>query len=59
MCRYCGRGLCEDHVKVGPFVLDVYRSTNRDRAEALVVEDGLSCGTCRPRPQPIPMPELD
>ena len=29
------------------------------QAEALVVEDAVQCGTCRPRPQPVPMPELD
>jgi hypothetical protein len=37
----------------------VSRSVNRDRAEAIVVEDAVQCGTCRPRPQPVPMPELD
>lgn len=58
-CRFCGRGLCEDHAGFGPFVLDVYRSHVRDRAEAVVVEDALSCGSCKPRSQPVPMPELD
>ena len=58
-CRFCGRGLCEAHTETAPFVLNVYRSHDRDRAEALVVENALSCGTCRPRPQPVPMPELD
>jgi hypothetical protein len=58
-CRFCGRGVCRKHAATTPFILDVYRSTGRDRAEALVVEDALSCGTCRPRPQPVPMPELD
>lgn len=59
VCRFCGRGLCEDHARFGPFVLAVYRSQSRDRAEALVAEDVLTCGTCKPRPQPVPMPELD
>ncbi|HEX5588843.1 MAG TPA: hypothetical protein VFX65_00945 [Candidatus Limnocylindrales bacterium] len=58
-CRFCGRGLCEQHAKTGPYVLAAYRSQVRGRAEALVVEDALQCGTCRPRPQPVPMPELD
>jgi hypothetical protein len=58
-CRFCGRGLCEDHAGFAPFVLAVYRSHDRERAEALVTEDALSCGTCKPRPQPVPMPELD
>lgn len=58
-CVFCGRGLCEDHAQFGPFVLDVYRSHQRDRAEALAVEEALRCGTCRPRSQPLAMPELD
>jgi hypothetical protein len=58
-CRFCGRGLCEDHAKFGPYVLAVSRSASRERSEALVVEDALECGTCRPRPQPVPLPELD
>ncbi len=58
-CAFCGRGLCEDHSRLGPFVLEVYRSNVRDRAEALVVEEALQCGTCRPRTQPLAMPELD
>lgn len=58
-CRFCGRGVCEDHARFGPFTVAVYRSHSRDRAEALVTEDALQCGTCRPRPQPVPMPELD
>ncbi|BCB81742.1 hypothetical protein Pflav_081520 [Phytohabitans flavus] len=58
-CRFCGRGICEDHARFGPFLLEVHRSESRRRAEGLVVEDALQCGTCRPRPQPIPMPELD
>lgn len=58
-CRFCGRGICEDHVQFGPYVLEVTRSEQRGRSEALVVEDALQCGTCRPRPQPVPVPELD
>jgi hypothetical protein len=51
--------VCEDHARFGPFVLEVHRSEARSRTEALVVEDALQCGTCKPRPQPVPMPELD
>jgi hypothetical protein len=50
--------VCEDHARFGPFLLEVYRSVARERTEALVVEDAVHCGTCRPRPQPVPMPEL-
>ena len=57
--RFCARGLCENHAKFGPYLLEVHRSESRRRAEGLVVEDAVQCGTCRPRPQPVPMPELD
>lgn len=58
-CRFCGRGSCEDRVRFGPYLVEVHRSTERDRTEALVVEDALQCGTCRPRAQRAPLPELD
>jgi len=59
LCRFCGRGVCEDHARFGPYLLQVTRSQTRGRAEALVVEDAVQCGNCRPRPQPVAMPELD
>ncbi|MFI1989605.1 hypothetical protein [Actinoplanes sp. NPDC020271] len=58
-CRLCGRGVCVEHARFGPYVLEISRSSVRDRAEALVVEDAVQCGVCRPRPQPVPIPELD
>jgi hypothetical protein len=56
-CRFCGRGICEDHVKERPFILDLFRVDGPMRA--LVVEDALFCGTCTPRPDPVDLPELD
>lgn len=57
-CRFCGRGLCENHAQTQPFVLTLDRA--RDGvSRALVVEDALYCGTCRPRPDPVKLPELD
>jgi hypothetical protein len=58
-CRFCSRGVCEDHARFGPYLLEVHFSRSRDRSEGLVVEDAVQCGTCRPRPQPVPMPEMD
>jgi len=40
-----------------PYVLTVYSGEN-DVPKAVVVADVLYCGTCRPQPEPIPMPEL-
>jgi hypothetical protein len=56
-CRFCGRGVCEDHAQERAFVLELYRGG--DTTRALVVEDALFCGACTPRPDPIDLPELD
>lgn len=56
-CRFCGRGVCEDHAKTRPFILDVF--TRDGRTSALVVEDALHCGHCTPRPNPVDLPDLD
>nr|WP_296064657.1 hypothetical protein [uncultured Actinoplanes sp.] len=51
--------MCADHARFGPYLLQVSRSEARRRAEALVVEDAVHCGVCRPRPHPVALPELD
>ena len=56
-CRFCGRGVCEDHAQEQPYVLELYRGGETTRA--LVVEDALFCGACSPRPDPVDLPELD
>jgi hypothetical protein len=56
-CRFCGRGVCEDHAQEQPYVLQLFRSG--DITRALVVEDALFCGVCTPRPDPVDLPELD
>jgi hypothetical protein len=57
-CRFCGRGICEDHVETAPYVLELYRGPG-GVTRALVVEDALYCGACTPRPDPLDLPELD
>lgn len=57
VCRFCGRGVCRDHLGEMPYILTVY--TGADAIpRAIVVADVLWCGLCRPQPDPIPMPEL-
>ncbi|HXF35770.1 MAG TPA: DUF2180 family protein [Actinomycetota bacterium] len=56
VCRFCGRGVCEDHTETLPYILELLRS---ERTRALVVEDALYCGACRPRPDLLDLPELD
>ncbi|TMC31794.1 MAG: hypothetical protein E6J24_15305, partial [Chloroflexi bacterium] len=48
-CRFCGRGTCRDHAKTYPFLVDVFRGRTHETLRALVVEDALHCGVCRPR----------
>jgi hypothetical protein len=55
-CRFCGRGICEDHVQNHPYILEIYRGS--EVTKALVVEDALFCGACTPRPDPLSLPEL-
>jgi hypothetical protein len=49
--------VCEDHAQEKPFILELFRGA--EGIKALVVEDALHCGTCNPRPDPIPLPGLD
>ena len=56
-CRFCGRAVCEDHVKNLPYILELFRS--QDVRKALVVEDAIFCGSCKPHPNPVDLPELD
>ena len=30
VCRFCGRGMCEDHAKMQPFILELFKTTERD-----------------------------
>jgi hypothetical protein len=54
-CRFCGRGVCENHVETRPYILEVLTGPTR----AIVVDDALFCGACHPRPTPVELPELD
>jgi hypothetical protein len=56
-CRFCGRGICENHVKARPYILELWQKDGG--AWALVVDDALHCGACHPRPNPVALPELD
>lgn len=57
VCRFCGRAVCEDHQTSMPYILTLY--VGKDQIpKAIVVADALYCGTCKPQPEPIEMPEL-
>ncbi len=59
VCRFCGRGLCQDHARFLPYILQLYNSRNGAVVKALVVEDALHCGICKPRPSPVELKELE
>ena len=57
VCRFCGRALCKKHATKMPYILTVF--VGKDQVpKAVVVADVLYCGTCKPQPEPIEMPEL-
>ena len=56
-CRFCGRGVCENHLTSRPYILQLHEIAGA--TQALVVDDALFCGVCHPRPHPVPLPELD
>jgi len=58
VCRFCGRGLCENHAGFRPYILALYTSSQTGRVRSLAVEDALFCGICKPRPDPVDLPEL-
>lgn len=57
ICRFCGRGLCENHSDTHPYILQIFKGAAATKA--LVVEDALFCGVCSPRPDPVDLPQLD
>jgi hypothetical protein len=58
-CRFCGRGVCPDHLTTRPYPIAVWRGGPAATPRTLVVEDALHCGACTPRPDPVDLPELD
>ena len=56
-CRFCGRAVCKDHIKVFPFILGIYKG-DEGVNKAIVVPDAVYCGLCSPREQPVPLKEL-
>jgi hypothetical protein len=40
-------------------VVDVFRGKTHETLRALVIEDALHCGVCKPRGEPVELPELE
>ena len=58
VCQFCGRGLCKDHVKTLPAIVALYKGSAGTQ-KAVVVGDALWCGVCKPKDDPVDLPELD
>ncbi len=56
-CRFCGRAVCQDHFTSSPFIVSLYKGDDAVQ-KAIVVPDAVWCGVCKPREQPVPLPEL-
>jgi hypothetical protein len=57
VCRFCGRAVCQEHWMTMPYILNLYVG-DEQMPKAIVVADALFCGSCKPQPEPIEMPEL-
>ena len=55
-CRFCGRGLCKDHVQTQPFICAAY-TDSEGKQKVIAVNNVLFCGVCEPRPEPVPLDE--
>jgi hypothetical protein len=53
VCRFCGRGICKEHVRSMPYVIAVF--TGATELKGLALDDALYCGICQPRSEPISM----
>jgi hypothetical protein len=58
ICRWCGRAVCESHIKTMTYIISVYVG-GKKVPKSLVVADAVWCGVCKPQPEPIEMPYLD
>lgn len=56
-CKFCGRAVCKDHINTFPYIVSLYEGED-DVWKAVVVPDAVFCGICKPREQPVPLPEL-
>jgi hypothetical protein len=57
VCAFCGRAVCAECHSEMPYIFTVYIGANQV-PKAIVVSGALWCGSCRPQPEPIEMPEI-
>jgi len=57
-CRFCGRAICRDHVQKMPFILEVFKDKQGSN-KAVIVDDTLYCGVCKPKNAPVVLKEFE
>jgi hypothetical protein len=57
-CKFCGRFVCKEHAQTNIPIFLVGWVGKDNTPKFIAVNDVISCGICRPRPEPIEMPEL-
>lgn len=58
VCHFCGRGLCKEHTQTMPDVREIYKN-NQNKLMAIVIDNVLYCGACKPKGEPIEMTLLN
>ncbi len=58
VCIFCGRAVCKDHVQSIPNILSVFANKEGIK-KAIVVQDALFCGICKPNEAPVTLDNLD
>ena len=56
-CKFCGRAVCDKHFNESPVIVALYKSDEGPQ-KAIVVPNAIWCGICKPREQPVSLPEL-
>lgn len=56
-CQFCGRFIAEEYAQDLPYFMAAFVGEN-NTPKVIVVAGAQWCGICRPRPEPIEMPEL-
>ena len=57
VCAFCGRAVCETCYAPHVNLLTIFVG-DKQTPKAIAVSNALWCGTCKPHPEPIEMPEL-
>jgi hypothetical protein len=58
ICRFCGRGVCDDHFNSSLYIAAAYMDS-QDDLNCIAVKGVLSCGKCQPIPKPVKISQLD